>query len=732
MLFLNAILVYPGAGTEKAQRLRLLWLHPSNRVWFVIDIDDPGAFPSIRESEELSDDVLQGRALLLKPEEDPFLPITSMTTPSDSQVRGRDAAWNSIATIVVMLPEIFHPQRRSREITLHIESNGGSKQAIYDNLRRYWQRGQVKNALLPDFPNCGAKGKERNYTEGIKRGRPRKYGTEIGINVTKMTRKIFAVAVGVYTSENGFTVKGVYDDMVARFFTRRAKNEETGRSESVGRKINAQTGEWLRPTIDQFKYWFYREIDRFEMKRRRVGAKIYDKDMRGYIGTATQGVWGPGARYAIDATIADIYVVSRLNRKKIIGRPVLYVVIDVFSRMIVGIYIGLEGPSWVGAMMALANTATEKVGYCAQYGVDISPEDWPCRHLCTFLLGDRGELESEKVEMLQAMFGVIVENTAPYRADWKGVVETRFRLLPAKFKPYAPGYVKKDFRARGGSDYRLDATLDLDQFTKIIIGCVLYFNNHHELKDYDADRGVVEDEVLPVPCDLWEWGIANRSGQLRQYPEDLVKFALMPTGSASVTKEGILFRGQHYTCERAMVEHWFDRARQDGRWSVKVSYDSRCMDRIYLHRNDERKFDVCNLTPRSRAFLGLSEWEIGEQSESAKNASANHRANQQLADSALVTLIDETIADAQAQAGPASTESNRARVVQIRTNRAEEKQERRSDEVFTPSDGTAHPVVPLAKRSPSDGGEVLPFPSSAPQDDAEPSILEIMKIGVSK
>lgn len=732
MLFVNTVLVYPGVDTSKPQRLRLLWLHPSNKVWFVIDIDDPGSLPSIRESDDLSDDVLQGRAMLLKPDEDPFLPITSTTTPSDSQIRVRDAAWNSIATMVVMLPEIFHPQRRSRAIALHIERNGGSKQAIYDNLRRYWQRGQVINALLPDYPNCGGKGKERNYTEGIKRGRPRKYGTEIGMNVAKATRKIFAVAVGVYASENGFTIQGVYDDMVTRFFTRRVKNEETGRSESKGREIDVKTGEWLRPTIDQFKYWFYREIDRFDMKRRRVGAKIYDKDMRGYIGTATQGVWGPGARYAIDATIADIYVVSRLNRKKIIGRPVLYVVIDVFSRMIVGIYVGLEGPSWVGAMMALANTATDKVAFCAQYGLDIKPEDWPCRHLCTFLLGDRGELESEKIEMLQAMFGVIVENTAPYRADWKGVVETRFRLLPAKFKPYAPGYVKKDFRARGGNDYRLDATLDLDQFTKIIIGCALYFNNHHELKDYDADRGVVEDEVLPVPCDLWEWGIANRSGQLRQYPEDLVKFALMPTDSASVTKEGILFRGQYYTCERAMAEQWFDRARQHGRWPVKVSYDSRWMERIYLHRNDEKKFDVCDFTPRSRAYLGLSEWEIVEQDESAKQASANHRASQQLAGSALVNLIEDTIADAQMQTGPASTESNRARVAQIRANRAEEKEERRIVEAFAPSDGTAHATVSPAKRPFSTAGEVLQFPGSGQQEDTEPSILEIMQIGVAK
>ena len=81
------------------------------------------------------------------------------------------------------------------------------------------------------------------------------------------------------------------------------------------------------------------------------------------------------------ALIADIYLVSRMNRHKIIGRPVLYIVIDVFSRMITGIYIGLEGPSWVGAMMALANTASEKQAFCKKFGHSIEPEEWPCHHL---------------------------------------------------------------------------------------------------------------------------------------------------------------------------------------------------------------------------------------------------------------------------------------------------------------------------------------------------------------
>lgn len=76
-----------------------------------------------------------------------------------------------------------------------------------------------------------------------------------------------------------------------------------------------------------------------------------------------------------------------------------------------------------------------------------------------------------------------VENTPPYRADWKGIVEQHFRILNARgIKPFLPGVVDTEVKVRGERDYRLDATLTLEEFTSVIIRCVLYHNNHHYLK----------------------------------------------------------------------------------------------------------------------------------------------------------------------------------------------------------------------------------------------------------
>jgi hypothetical protein len=394
---------------------------------------------------------------------------------------------------------------------------------------------------------------------------------------------------------------------------------------------------------------------------------------------------------------------------------VLYVVIDVFSRMIVGLYIGLEGPSWVGAMMALANTAADKVAFCRQFGRQIEPEDWPCHHLPATLLGDRGEIESRLIETLANNYRVTIENAAPYRADWKGIVEQRFRLLSAKFKPYVPGYVQSDFRERGGKDYRLDAVLDLQQFTRIVIDCALDYNNHHELKGYDKTQDMLADDVPAIPVDLWKWGIALRSGQLRSYPEERVRFSLLPVDKASVTAQGIRFGGCYYSCAEAVEQRWFDQARQKKSWHVTISHDPRCRDDIYLHAPDSQQgFIVCQLTERSRADRGMSSWEIGQRQFNEKNEYAKRAPNQQFTESDLAARIEGTVNEATAMCPPGKA-SDRARTKNIRTNRAEEKQSNRQAESFRL--GIRPPQQPK-------GADVIPLRPNS--DYSEPDISEIL------
>lgn len=344
----------------------------------------------------------------------------------------------------------------------------------------------------------------------------------------------------------------------------------------------------------------------------------FEKTLRPLLGNSTFEAIGPGYRYQIDATIADVYLVSRIDRNTIVGRPVFYVVIDVWSRLIVGLYIGLEQASWATAMMAIHNVTLNKVEFCRQFDIEIDPDDWPNTPLASVLLGDRGELLSKQANRLAEVLGLEVENTPPYRADWKGIVERQFRLLPAKFAADVKGYVEKDFAQRTGPDYRLDASLTLHEFTKIAIHCILEHNTT-PINGYPLENSMVAQEIPAIPTHLWKWGSQNRMGALVRHSENKLMFALLPTAEANVTANGISFLGRNYYSAEVHQRNWFTKAREKGRFKVKISYHPHNLNNIYLHDPAYRdNFTVCTLINTNTSDLCLYVEEVLSNAAKAK------------------------------------------------------------------------------------------------------------------
>ncbi len=121
------------------------------------------------------------------------------------------------------------------------------------------------------------------------------------------------------------------------------------------------------------------------------------------------------------------------------------------------------------------------------------------------------------------------------------------------------------------------------------------------MKDYLRDVDMIEDEVEPIPLNLWNWGLRNRSGKLRYFPEEIVKMQLLPQLQATVTYKGIKIKGMYYSCERALKESWFPNARQKGSWKMKAAFEPRNMSSIYLI-NDENSFETCHLLSGQRRY----------------------------------------------------------------------------------------------------------------------------------
>lgn len=687
---------------------RVLWIDIQRRGYMMIDIASKNALPLYRrhaELESMADD-----ELLKFDAEDPFI-YSIDEDAMDPRYRAlRYKNWQRVSLLVVQQPAIFLPEQRGKIIAAQIAKTGESHVSVYRLLRRYWQRGMTRNAFLPDYARCGGRGRDKGISDKP-RGRRPKDPNIVVVNIDQNLRSIFRAAITrFYASKPVFDLAECYYAMLQDYFTDAAINPDHGRQELVVRVGS--------PTLKQFRYWYGKDNDIFAISRRRHTARKYDKDMRGLLGTSSEGVCGPGERYQIDATIGDVYLVSRYDRHRIVGRPVVYVIIDVFSHLITGVYVGFEGPSWVGAMEALSVAVLDKVSYCGRFGIPILPEEWPSVGMPVRLLGDRGEMAGRMVETFINSFNVHVENTAPYRADWKGLVEQQFRLLPARFKAYTPGYIQEDYQQRGGRDYRLDATLDIDQFTRVLIICILAYNNSHVLKDYPLSPEMIRDRVRPVPIEMWEWGIAHGAGRLRTFPAEQVRVSLLPSDEATVTCHGIRYSGCFYSCPLALDEHWFDKARQRGTWKIRISYDPRCMDSIWLHGEPgQPHFIACTLTDRSRLHEGKSLWEIDQLRQEARSLAAAARPEQRQGRVTLINQVQSVIREAEAMAPDVSGLPDSARTRAIRDNRWAERLElQRRDAVRA-----NQPDNP-------EQGKLVSIPAPSPADSYSlPDITEILR-----
>lgn len=593
MLIVNSIIRFLDDNREE----RILRVHEEIDEVIIININN-NEMPSKKSFVELVEAIKSNRAIINV--EEKYLLFIKEEDLSVRDKESRDRAWNIIKDIVSSRYDIFNPTLRGIIINEVSVKNNIHKNTIIKYLKKFWKRGCVKNTLLPDFYRCGGYGKEKKCSNK-KRGRKRN-NLELGegINIDEGVKKIFKSAINKYyyhSSKKSLSL--TYQLMLRDYYSESYINQHGKTSYRLYSKDKI-------PSLNQFNYWFNKERNIKKEVSTRVSGKKYDQVSRAILGTSIKKMSGPNSVFQIDATIADVYIKSSFDNS-IIGRPTIYAVVDVFSRAITGIYIGLESPSWTGAMMALANCATDKVKFCEEYGLKIQKSDWEMDTLPEILLGDRGELLSENVEGIINSLGVKIQNTKPYAGQMKGIVEQYFNTINNRLiKPLLPGSIDLSSRERGDKDYRLDAKLTLREFTVIIIKLILHHNNHHLLKDYNKDEMMIEDNVESIPSVLWRWGVKNRTGALRKIDENIVKLNLLPRDVATITQKGIKFKGIFYSSRNAIKERWFEKARNSGWWKISICYDPRNLASIYVLSKDSRSYEKCFLIEHQQKYKNKS------------------------------------------------------------------------------------------------------------------------------
>ena len=645
---------------ESGAQYLVLWLSSDNGYGYWYDLDGESRKPAYFEPRNIlvGENSLRYEILDYQP-----AIIRGEDSISETEKAHRDRIWSMIQAAVESEPDIYERNARGGILRRIAEEQGVDRSNLYRLLEKYWRSGKTKNAFVPQYSSCGGKGNERQsyHYDTLARYEP----STAGKTLDKKDKANFAAAVRkYYLTRNKLTFTAVYEKLLGEFYS----------AETAGKpgqkELLPPSG---CPSFWQFKHWYYRNKDIAAEQKKRGGDKNFELTGRAITGRSDFGLMGPGAQFQIDATVGDIYLVSQFDQNNLIGRPVLYFVIDAFSRMVTGMSVGLEGPSWIGMAGAITNMAMDKVAFCKEYGIEITESEWPCRHLPSVLRGDRGELISKNADNLANTLGIRVENAPPYRADLKGIIEQHFRTINIDSVALLPGSVKPDMAERGGHDYRLDAKLDIRQFTQIIIKCVLYYNNHHYMDYFERSEAMMRGNVTAIPANLWAWGIRNCSGALRSLPAEQVRLAVMPSDRATVTEKGIRFKGLFYSSDRAVRESWFAKARSKKKWPVSISYDPRDMTTIYVRNGSDKSYDRCSLLDWNGKNAGKCLEEIVYEQSKEKIAAKQLKTSATEAKVNLNAEIDAIVAEAQEKSKGLPAKNKSERVSHIKENRRNER-----------------------------------------------------------
>ncbi|WML36203.1 Mu transposase C-terminal domain-containing protein [Clostridium sp. OS1-26] len=670
MISINSVFKY--IDEENGERIRVIDIIED--YVYVVNVDAVTSMPKKELLKTLEEEIDGEKLITIK---DPFARIINEKELSEIQINKRNENWSFVEKYwdsnKYELLEKNHRENKLKEIA---NSSGWSLTKVKKAFSRYWQRGMNKNSLLPDYVNSGGKGKEKKLTD-LKVGRPKReiYLEDFieGINVTDEVKRHFQFAINKYYRNNKkISLRETYTLMLRDFYS-----DEYKENDEIKHIVwdNARI-----PKYNQFYYWFKKFEDVKKDTILRDSEKEFNLKHRSLLGNSKIETDGPGTRFQIDATIADVYLVSSLNTKRIIGRPIVYAIIDVYSRLITGIYVGLEGPSWLGAMMALDNMLADKVEFCKRYGIEITESQWPAKHLPDIIIADRGEFEGYLPESLINNLNVKVENTSPYRGDLKGIVERNFRTLNGKIKHKSPGAIEKEFRKRGDKDYRLNSALTLEQFTRIYINIVLQHNSKL-IEKYPVEKEMLEDEILPIPIQLWNWGIENKKGRLKTVNREILRLNILPRGKASVSRSGIKFKGLFYSSDKAIKEQWFVKSKVR---SIEIVYDPRNVNNIYIPYHDGLGYEECYLLETSMQYKDCLLEEIIFNQELLAELKDKHLREQNQIDIDLENEIEKIVKEAKVAKSKELEYglSKNQRIKGIKNNRTVEKEINRECEAF--------------------------------------------------
>ncbi|MEZ7811665.1 Mu transposase C-terminal domain-containing protein [Alcaligenes phenolicus] len=297
----------------------------------------------------------------------------------------------------------------------------------------------------------------------------------------------------------------------------------------------------LRPKGQKYKipcratcYRLFSCLDAYEQTVLREGKRIATRKFKlAGVGAETSRIL---ERVEIDHTPLDLFLIDE-NTRLPLGRPTLTIILDHYSRMLLGYHLGFNAPSTAAVLAALRHAILPKKKRKSKIGLEITG-DWPCHGIPEALVVDNGlEFHSQALEHLAFNLGMRIQYCPKKEPQFKGCVERYLKTINYTFSHLVPGTSFAKFYERGDYDPQEHAVLTLTEFRELFEKWVI-----------DVYAQTVHSALGTTPLEKWSSSAKTYTPRLPQSAQKLISEIWIPC-TRRLRHDGIRLHGLYYSSE---------------------------------------------------------------------------------------------------------------------------------------------------------------------------------------
>lgn len=577
-----------------------------------------------------------------------------------------------------------------------MEDLGIQRDAAWRAIRRFLQSG-LDMAAIVDGRSLRS-GKRNPYKYSKKTGHPTMNALGKGVPLTDEIRTYFDEAIKDFLIGRAKTKKDAYMTMIEKHFI----NEEKTPTEI---RVSVLPDN-LRPTLKQFLNYTRVRVPQEEIDKAKTSAREQRNNKRLLLSDNLQGVMGPGDLWEVDECEIDLSLVSVENPSVTVGRPIVYVMIDVYTRMIVAYSVAFDNNSVLGITNCFLNLLDDKQELCNRFGIQIGANEWPSKILPLRLRSDYGaEYISHAMDTICCKLGVAKELVSPATGSLKGQVEQLFHQIHAAQNSLLEG--KGLIEKRYDSNHHQEAILNIQEFEAVLLTYIVGHNRKY-MEKYPLTKDMRQQNVEPCPIDLWKYGVSLNGSPRPITNEVMFRHSLLLPVKASVGRAGITFKGLFYINlqDEALLRDMYLASTHGKKKLESACIDPRNIGHLYYIR--EGKLMTASLNYKKtgmKEYEGMTLSEYNALHNKKKDDDAIGRETNLQMDIAIRDRQAKIVSEAQKRHLSPSTEN-------LRANRAAEKKARAQQMPIIPKEETVIETAAVQSLPKKGNGPILPVSAS--------------------